>query len=54
MTNFTQCKDFFLESLKENLSAREIENIFFELLFFKMKWERVDYLLNKNQKLEAK
>jgi release factor glutamine methyltransferase len=52
MTNFTQCKDFFLESLKENLSAREIENIFFELLFFKMKWERVDYLLNKNQKLE--
>ena len=51
MTNFTQCKDFFLESLKENLSAREIENIFFELLFFKMKWERVDYLLNKNQKL---
>ena len=52
MTNFTQCKDFFLESLKENLSAREIENIFFELLFFKMKWERVDYLLNKNQKLK--
>ena len=52
MINFNQCKDFFLESLKENLSAREIENIFFELLFFKMKWERVDYLLNKNQKLK--
>ena len=52
MNNFNQCKEIFLDSLKENLSSREIENIFFELLFFKMKWERVDYLLNKNQKLE--
>ena len=51
MINFTKCKEIFLETLKENLNSREIENIFFELLFFKMKWERVDYLLNKNQKL---
>ena len=51
MINFTKCKEIFLETLKENLNSREIENIFFELLFFKMNWERVDYLLNKNQKL---
>ena len=51
MENFNQCKEIFLDSLKENFTLREIENIFFELLFFKMKWERVDYLLNKNQKL---
>ena len=51
MENFNQCKEIFLDSLKENLPSREIENIFFELLFFKMNWERVDYLLNKNQKL---
>tara|TARA_B100000768_G_scaffold42438_1_gene41297 strand:+ start:2010 stop:2864 length:855 start_codon:yes stop_codon:yes gene_type:complete len=51
MNNFNQCKEIFLDSLKENLSSREIENIFFELLFFKMKWERVDFLLNKSQKL---
>lgn len=54
MENFNQCKEIFLDSLKENLPSREIENIFFELLFFKMKWERVDYLLNKNQKLSPK
>ena len=54
MINFTKCKEIFLETLKENLNSREIENIFFELLFFKMNWERVDYLLNKNQKLEGK
>ena len=51
MKNFNQCKKIFLDLLKENLPSREIENIFFELLFFKMKWERADYLLNKNQKL---
>jgi len=51
MNNFNQCKEIFLNSLKENFDSREIENIFFELLFFKMKWKRVDYLLNKNQKL---
>ena len=51
MTNFNKCKEIFLETLKENLNSREIENIFFELLFFKMNWERVDYLLNKNQRL---
>ena len=51
MNNFNQCKEIFLDSLKENSSSREIENIFFELLFFKMKWERVDFLLNKSQKL---
>ena len=51
MKNFNKCKEIFLDSLKENFSSREIENIFFELLFFKMKWERVDYLLNKTQKL---
>ena len=51
MDNFNQCKEIFLNSLKENFDSREIENIFFELLFFKMKWKRVDYLLNKNQKL---
>ena len=49
MKNFNQCKEIFLDSLKKNFSSREIENIFFELLFFKMKWERVDYLLNKTQ-----
>ena len=54
MENFYQCKEIFLDSLKENLPSREIENIFFELLFFKMNWERVDYLLNKNQKLSQK
>jgi release factor glutamine methyltransferase len=54
MENFYQCKEIFLDSLKENLPSREIENIFFELLFFKMNWERVDYLLNKNQKLSPK
>ena len=54
MNNFNQCKEIFLDSLKENLPSREIENIFFELLFFKMNWERVDYLLNKNQKLSPK
>ena len=54
MENFNQCKEIFLDSLKENFPSREIENIFFELLFFKMKWERVDYLLNKNQKLGPK
>ena len=54
MENFNQCKEIFLDSLKENLPSREIENIFFELLFFKMNWERVDYLLNKNQKLSPK
>ena len=54
MENFNQCKEIFLDSLKENLPSREIENIFFELLFFKMNWERVDYLLNKNQKLRPK
>ena len=53
MNNFNQCKEIFLNSLKENFDSREIENIFFELLFFKMKWKRVDYLLNKNQKLSA-
>ena len=51
MKNFNKCKEIFLDSLKENFTLREIENIFFELLFFKMKWERVDYLLNKTQKL---
>jgi release factor glutamine methyltransferase len=51
MKNFNQCKEIFLDSLKKNFSSREIENIFFELLFFKMKWERVDYLLNKTQML---
>ena len=51
MKNFNQCKEIFLDSLKENFSSREIENIFFELLVLKMKWERVDYLLNKTQKL---
>ena len=51
MDNFNQCKEIFLDSLKVNFSSREIENIFFELLFFKMNWQRVDYLLNKNQKL---
>ena len=54
MENFNQCKEIFLDSLKENLPSREIENIFFELLFFKMNWEKVDYLLNKNQKLNPK
>ena len=54
MENFNQCKEIFLDSLKENLPSREIENIFFELLFFKMNWKRVDYLLNKNQKLSQK
>ena len=54
MENFNQCKEILLDSLKENLPSREIENIFFELLFFKMNWERVDYLLNKNQKLSPK
>ena len=54
MNNFNQCKELFLDSLKENLSSREIENIFFELLFFKMNWERVDYLINKNQKLSSR
>jgi release factor glutamine methyltransferase len=54
MNNFNQCKEIFLNSLKENFDSREIENIFFELLFFKMNWERVDYLLNKNQKLSQK
>ena len=54
MENFNQCKEIFLDLLKENLPSREIENIFFELLFFKMNWERVDYLLNKNQKLSPK
>ena len=54
MENFNQRKEIFLDSLKENLPSREIENIFFELLFFKKKWERVDYLLNKNQKLSPK
>lgn len=54
MEDFNQCKEIFLDSLKENLPSREIENIFFELLFFKMNWERVDYLLNKNQKLSQK
>ena len=54
MENLYQCKEIFLDSLKENLPSREIENIFFELLFFKMNWERVDYLLNKNQKLSQK
>ena len=54
MENFNQCKEIFLDLLKENLPSREIENIFFELLFFKMKWKRVDYLLNKNQKLSPK
>ena len=54
MENFNQCKEIFLDSLKENLPSREIENIFFELLFFKMNWKRVDYLLNKNQKLSPK
>ena len=54
MENFYQFKEIFLDSLKENLPSREIENIFFELLFFKMNWERVDYLLNKNQKLSPK
>ena len=53
MNNINQCKEIFLDSLKENFDYREIENIFFELLFFKMKWERVDYLLNKNQKLKT-
>jgi release factor glutamine methyltransferase len=54
MKNFNKCKEIFLDSLKENFTLREIENIFFELLFFKMKWERVDYLLNKTQKLTPK
>ena len=54
MENFYQCKEIFLDSLKENLPSREIENIFFELLFFKINWERVDYLLHKNQKLSQK
>ena len=54
MKNFNKCKEIFLDSLKENFSSREIENIFFELLFFKMNWERVDYLLNKTQKLTPK
>jgi release factor glutamine methyltransferase len=54
MENFNKCKEIFLDSLKENFPSREIENIFFELLFFKKKWERVDYSLNKNQKLTPK
>lgn len=44
-------KKLYFENLNLKYSLREIENIFLELILFKKQWEKVEYLLHKNQLL---
>ena len=44
-------KKLYFENLNLKYSLREIENIFLELILFKKQWEKVEYLLQKNQLL---
>ena len=44
-------KKLYFENLYLKYSLREIENIFLELILFKKQWEKVEYLLHKNQLL---
>ena len=42
----------YLNDLASIYPAREIKNIFLQLLLFIKKWNKADYLLNKNQNLK--
>ena len=44
-------KKLYFKNLNLKFSLREIENIFLELILFKKQWEKVEYLLQKNQLL---
>lgn len=44
-------KKLYFKNLNLKYSLREIENIFLELILFKKQWEKVEYLLQKNQLL---
>ena len=44
-------KKLYFKNLNLKFSLREIENIFLELILFKKQWEKVEYLLHKNQLL---
>lgn len=44
-------KKLYFKNLNLKYSLREIENIFLELILFKKQWEKVEYLLHKNQLL---
>tara|TARA_B100001093_G_scaffold500933_1_gene551973 strand:- start:206 stop:1060 length:855 start_codon:yes stop_codon:yes gene_type:complete len=44
-------KKLYFENLYLKYSLKEIENIFLELILFKKQWEKVEYLLHKNQLL---
>lgn len=51
MYKIENLKKLYFENLNLKYSLREIENIFLELILFKKQWEKVEYLLHKNQLL---
>ena len=51
MNKIENLKKLYFENLNLKYSLREIENIFLELILFKKQWEKVEYLLQKNQLL---
>ena len=51
MYKIENLKKLYFENLNLKYSLREIENIFLELILFKKQWEKVEYLIHKNQLL---
>ncbi len=51
MYKIENLKKLYFKNLNLKYSLREIENIFLELILFKKQWEKVEYLLQKNQLL---
>ena len=51
MYKIKNLKKLYFKNLNLKYSLREIENIFLELILFKKQWEKVEYLLHKNQLL---
>lgn len=51
MNKIENLKKLYFKNLNLKYSLREIENIFLELILFKKQWEKVEYLLHKNQLL---
>ena len=51
MYKIENLKKLYFENLYLKYSLKEIENIFLELILFKKQWEKVEYLLHKNQLL---
>lgn len=51
MYKIENLKKLYFKNLNLKYSLREIENIFLELILFKKQWEKVEYLLHKNQLL---